>query len=58
MKYRSHPWPTNGATMKYVDRKYDRLLIKLERLADQVRELRADNARIRAMWYAEIEPNK
>ncbi len=39
-KGKDHPWPTNGATMKYVDRQYDRLTVRIDRLVEKDRKMR------------------
>ncbi len=36
MKYSKYQWPTNAATIKYVDRGDDKLLFKIERLQKSV----------------------
>ncbi len=42
MKDSKHPWPTNGATRKYVDRATDRLAVRCDRQTEKIRGLQAD----------------
>ncbi len=37
MKKKPHSWPTDGATMKYVDRVNDRLTMRIDKLLSRVR---------------------
>lgn len=39
-KYKNHPWPTDGATRKYVDRANDKLILRLDRISKTNRELK------------------
>lgn len=39
-KYKRHPWPTDGATMKYVDRATDRLHRRVQHQGTLIRDLR------------------
>ncbi len=41
-KYKEHPWPTNGATRKYVDRATDRLNNRCDKQTEKIRGLQAD----------------
>ncbi len=41
-KYKEHPWPTNGATRKYVDRATDRLNNRCDKQVERIRGLQAD----------------
>ncbi len=38
MKFKDSPWPTDGATRKYVDRAFDRLTVRIDRLVEKNRE--------------------
>lgn len=40
-KYKNHPWPTDGATRKYVDRNFDRLTRRVDRQGESIRDLKA-----------------
>ncbi len=39
-KSRGHPWPTDGATRKYVDRATDALHNRLDRQTEKIRDLK------------------
>lgn len=39
-KYKNHPWPTDGATRKYVDRKTDRMDRRLDGHSDMLGRLK------------------
>ncbi len=38
MKKKPHQWPTDGATMKYVDRVNDRLTMRIDKLLSRQRD--------------------
>ncbi len=42
MKKGPHQWPTDAATRKYVDVKFDRLTVRIDKLLSRVRSLRSD----------------
>ncbi len=42
MKKKPHQWPTDGATMKYVDRVNDRLTMRIDKLLSRVRDQQSE----------------
>ncbi len=44
--YKSHPWPTDGATKKQLDRVADKLNNRVDRLRRRVQELEVHAVRI------------
>ncbi len=50
MKKKPHQWPTDGATMKYVDRVNDRLTVRIDKLLTRVRSLQTDMAVLHEMF--------
>ncbi len=47
-KYKGHPWPTDGATRKFVDRKIDKLANRIDRVVERVRLAEAEIKRLTA----------
>ncbi len=51
---RNHPWPTNGATRKYVDRGDDRLAARIDRWSEKIRQLQAELVTVRKALSAHL----
>ncbi len=53
MKKKPHQWPTDGATMKYVDRVTDRLTMRIDKLLSRVRSVQS-----RLAWLEALHSNE
>ena len=51
MKYKKYPWPTDGATRKFVENHIDRLTHRLERAEASVDRLTKE-LKVLARWFS------